>query len=113
MAGGSSLELAKKFRRNVKNLKSSEKVTIKSLNKDKPTKQEVDDAQVFTIEIANTYLYNLKLSNAIQETMATWADRWLQDDKVQKVVKDSKLLNKARSNIKVKKIEKLINFSKI
>lgn len=33
--------------------------------------------------------------------MATWADRWLQDDKVQKVVKDSKLLSKARSNMKV------------
>lgn len=33
--------------------------------------------------------------------MVTWADRWLQDEKVQKVVKDSKLLSKARSNIKV------------
>ena len=47
MAGGNSVEHAKKFRRNVKNLKSSEKVTTKSLNKDQPTKQEVDDAQVF------------------------------------------------------------------
>lgn len=45
-SGGSSTEHAKNFRRNVKNLKSHEKVISKSLNKDQPTKQEVDDEQV-------------------------------------------------------------------
>lgn len=51
-------------------------------NKDLPNKQEVDADQ----EIDNV----------------TWADRWFQNSKVQKVVKDSKILSKVRTSIKVK-----------
>jgi len=47
----SNPENAKNFRRNIKNSKCSEKVVLKSLNKDQPTKKEVDDEQVCSLKI--------------------------------------------------------------
>ena len=40
--------------------------------------------------------------DAQQKEQETWADRWYQNKKVQKVVKHSKMLSKVKANIKVK-----------
>ena len=40
--------------------------------------------------------------DAHQAEQETWADRWYQNKKVQKVVKDSKIYSKVKANIKTK-----------
>ncbi len=55
-------------------------------NRDCPTKEEVDRQQE---ELENM----------------TWADRWFQNKKVQKVVKDSKMMSKVRTKIKLKEFK--------
>lgn len=56
-------------------------------NKDRPTKEMVDQQQE---EL---------------EAGLTWADRWYRNKKVQKVVKDSKIMSKVRTKIKLKEFK--------